>query len=171
MRRALLSGVVLALLSLAATADAQPNVSASNAAARARAASWFKNGVERTRANDYEGARTSFAAAYAIVPSTDILWNLGVAERRSGKPIDALAHLKSYVAQPNGRGEGGTRMKLNFWQWLGVVLLLIAIGFWINRQMMERTASEAVQATPGFDPSQYGEEEPKTEAAATAPTP
>ena len=61
-------------------------------------------------------------------------------------------------------------MKLNFWQWLGVVLLLVAIGFWINRQRMERTAAEAGKATPGFDPSQYAEEEPTTEPT-TAPAP
>ena len=60
-------------------------------------------------------------------------------------------------------------MKLNFWQWLGVVLLLIAIGFWINRQMMERTVSETGKPSPGFDPSKF-EEEPTTEPAATAPS-
>jgi hypothetical protein len=59
-------------------------------------------------------------------------------------------------------------MKLNFWQWLGVILLLIAIGFWINRQMMERTTSDAGKRAPGFDPSQFPEE-PTTEPA-TAPT-
>lgn len=67
-------------------------------------------------------------------------------------------------------GEGGTRMKLNFWQWLGVVLLLIAIGFWINRQMTERAASDAGKPAPGFDPSQFPEEEPTTEPSATAPS-
>ena len=60
-------------------------------------------------------------------------------------------------------------MKLNFWQWLGVVLLLIAIGFWINRAMTERSAAESGKPAPGFDPSKFAEE-PTTEPAATTPS-
>ncbi len=60
-------------------------------------------------------------------------------------------------------------MKLNFWQWLGVVLLIVAIGFWVNRRNNERKAAEAGQPVPMAYPA---DEEPATEPAtgpATAP--
>jgi hypothetical protein len=67
-------------------------------------------------------------------------------------------------------------MKLNFWQWLGVVLLLIGIGFWINREMRERQQEEAGKAAPGFaqppdDATEDPTTQPTTESAATAPAP
>ncbi len=98
MKKVFAALATVALLFAGADAHAE-----SKAAAVARASSWFKTGVERARANDFEAARTSFAAAYAIVPSTDILWNLAVAERRSGRPIEALAHFKAYLAEKNAR--------------------------------------------------------------------
>ncbi len=56
-------------------------------------------------------------------------------------------------------------MKLNFWQWLGVVLLIVAIGFWVNRRNNERKAAEAGRPVPMSYPA---DEEPAT-GPATAP--
>ena len=59
-------------------------------------------------------------------------------------------------------------MKLNFWQWLGVVLLVVAAGLWINRTLQDRKQAEMGQPAPGFtEPTQ--EEEATTEPAGASP--
>lgn len=55
-------------------------------------------------------------------------------------------------------------MNLNFWQWLGVVLLVVATGFWIMRERNERKQTEF--GTPSMT---YTEEDPATEPT-TEPT-
>ncbi len=61
-------------------------------------------------------------------------------------------------------------MKLNFWQWLGVVMLLLATPLWIYNKMTERKTAEMSKPTMT---APYAEEEPTTEPttepAATAP--
>ena len=42
-----------------------------------------------------------FVQSYAIVPSAKTLWNLVLAEIDSNRPLDALRHLKTYLADPN----------------------------------------------------------------------
>ena len=64
-------------------------------------------------------------------------------------------------------------MKLNFWQWLGVVMLLLATPLWIYNKMTERKARE--MGVPSMTMPPYtGDEEPTTEpttgpATTTAP--
>ena len=63
-------------------------------------------------------------------------------------------------------------MKLNIWQWLGVVLLIVAIYFWVTRNMRERKFKEASQPLPALQIPGDEEETPTTEPAtgpATAP--
>lgn len=55
-------------------------------------------------------------------------------------------------------------MNLNFWQWLGVVLLVVASAFWIMRQR-----NQSKQAEFGAPSMIYTEEEPTTDSA-TEPT-
>lgn len=64
---------------------------------------WFEQGISAANAGNYETARRSFAAAYALVPSVDILWNLAVAEQKVGSDVDALGHLRAYAAHPAAR--------------------------------------------------------------------
>ena len=63
-------------------------------------------------------------------------------------------------------------MKLNFWQWLGVVMLLLVTPLWIYNKITERRTKQ--MGEPSItNPSIY-EEEPTTEpttAPATAPIP
>jgi hypothetical protein len=60
-------------------------------------------------------------------------------------------------------------MKLNFWQWLGVVMLLLATPLWIYNKITERKTAEMNKpsvTTP------YAEDEPTIEpttAPATVP--
>ena len=53
-------------------------------------------------------------------------------------------------------------MKLNFWQWLGIVIVIIALIFIIRRETGER--SKPPQPAPEFSPKQ-AVEVPTTTAA------
>jgi hypothetical protein len=78
---------VAAILAAAAPARADD---VTTKAAQAR----FEEGLGRVKDGDFEGARVSFAQAYAVLKKPDILWNLALAEQKSGHPVDALAHFK-----------------------------------------------------------------------------
>ena len=63
-------------------------------------------------------------------------------------------------------------MKLNFWQWMGVVMLLLATPLWIYNKMNERKSKE--MGVPSMTMPPYTGEEPTTEpttesATTTAP--
>lgn len=64
---------------------------------------WFTHGLAAARAGDLPAARRAFGAAYALVPSVDILWNLAAVERKLGDSVAALEHLRLYVASPDAR--------------------------------------------------------------------
>ena len=64
---------------------------------------WFDTGIAAARTGDLAAARRAFGAAYALVPSVDILWNLASAERKLGDNVAALEHLRLYVASPEAR--------------------------------------------------------------------
>jgi len=59
----------------------------------------FVEGITRVKAGDFEGARMSFAQAYTVLHKPDILWNLALAEDKSGHLVDALAHFKQLAAR------------------------------------------------------------------------
>lgn len=109
-----LSAAVAALTILAAReSSAAPNA-APPASAQANASDrreidaarqWFKHGLAAVRAGDLAAARKAFSAAYALVPSVDILWNLASTERKFGDAVAALAHLRAYVADPDARAD------------------------------------------------------------------
>ena len=64
-------------------------------------------------------------------------------------------------------------MKLNFWQWLGVVMLLLATPLWIYNKMNERKSKE--MGVPSMTMPPYTGDEPTTEPTTgpvtTAPAP
>jgi hypothetical protein len=66
---------------------------------------WFARGLEAARSGDLPAARRAFGAAYALVPSVDILWNLAAVERKNGDTVGALDHLRQYVASPDARAD------------------------------------------------------------------
>lgn len=76
-----------AILAAAAPARAD-DVTTKEAQAR------FEEGLGRVKDGDFEGARVSFAQAYAVLKKPDILWNLALAEQKSGHPVEAIAHFK-----------------------------------------------------------------------------
>jgi hypothetical protein len=54
----------------------------------------FAEGLARVKKGDFEAARISFAQAYVVLHKPDILWNLALAEEKSGHPLEALGHFK-----------------------------------------------------------------------------
>lgn len=95
----------IALLLAAAPSLAQPppreaphaTVAADDAVAVRDAKARFDEGLKRYAAYDYEGAWAAFAQAYAVLKSADVLWNLCMAELRSGRPLDAIRHVRVYL--------------------------------------------------------------------------
>jgi hypothetical protein len=61
----------------------------------------FEEGLERVKAGDYEAARISFAQAYALLKRPAILWNLALAEEKTGRVVDALDHFKQVAHDPS----------------------------------------------------------------------
>jgi tetratricopeptide (TPR) repeat protein len=63
-------------------------------------------GVERYTRHDYEGARDAFARAYELDPSqVGTLFNLALAELQSGHALEAVRHLRAYLASPLAQPE------------------------------------------------------------------
>lgn len=93
MRRGLHWGLLLAGLapSLSRTVRADDSVPEREAQAR------FEEGVARVKAGNIEGARMSFAQAYAVLHKPTILWNLALAEEKTGHPLEALHHFKELL--------------------------------------------------------------------------
>jgi hypothetical protein len=87
MRRATGALAVAAILAAAAPARAD-DMTTKEAQAR------FEEGLGRVKDGDFDGARISFAQAYAVLKKPDILWNLALAEQKSGHPVEAIGHFR-----------------------------------------------------------------------------
>jgi hypothetical protein len=61
------------------------------------AQSRFEEGLARVRASNFEGARVSFLQAYAVLQKPYILWNLALAEEKTGSMLSALGHFKQFA--------------------------------------------------------------------------
>jgi tetratricopeptide (TPR) repeat protein len=89
MRFGMLVGVLAAMGP--ATAHGQEATSERDAQAR------FEEGLARVRAGNFEGARASFLQAYAVLQTPSILWNLALAEEKTGNTLSALGHYKQFA--------------------------------------------------------------------------
>jgi hypothetical protein len=90
MRRGAAWGPLVGLIALAGPVPARAADDTASREAQAR----FVEGIGRVKAGDFEAARISFAQAYTVLHKPDILWNLALAEHKSGHLVDALAHFK-----------------------------------------------------------------------------
>jgi hypothetical protein len=70
---------------------------AEGAAAEREAQARFVEGIGRVKAGNFEGARMSFAQAYAVLHKPTILWNLALAEEKTGHVLEALGHFKDFA--------------------------------------------------------------------------
>ena len=55
-------------------------------------------GLAAFKRQDYEGARVAFARSYELAPRTATLLNLALAELNSGRPLDAVRHMRIFIA-------------------------------------------------------------------------
>jgi hypothetical protein len=57
----------------------------------------FQEGVASVDAGNYEAARVAFQQAYALKPHPSVLRNLGQAELKTGRYLEAARHLSTFV--------------------------------------------------------------------------
>jgi hypothetical protein len=77
-----------------------PSADMAPAHAEAMADARFKAGLAAYDKGNYEAARLEFLQAQAIYPRPSILRNLALSELHVGRPLDALAHLRAFLADP-----------------------------------------------------------------------
>src|SRR5260221_8909178 len=86
-------GGCIAVALLAATPSlAEPTQEALKTARRR-----FQEGVAAVDAGNYEAARIAFQQAYALKPHPSVLRNLGQAELKTGRHLEAARHLATFV--------------------------------------------------------------------------
>jgi len=61
----------------------------------------FQEGLARVKSHDFEAARVSFAQAYAVLHRPQILWNLALAEEKTGHVVEALQHFRAVAEDPS----------------------------------------------------------------------
>jgi hypothetical protein len=93
----------LAALALFAALSSAPFESLAHAQgggpnAEAMADARFKAGLKAYDKADYEGARLEFLQAQSIFPRPSLLRNLALSELHTNRPLDALQHLRTYIA-------------------------------------------------------------------------
>ena len=71
----------------------------------------FEEGLGRVKDGDFEGARVSFAQAYAVLKKPDILWNLALAEQKSGHAVEAIGHFKQLQREARTDGDRANASK------------------------------------------------------------
>ena len=87
-----------------------------------------KRAFESLKRGDAESARLELNASYALVASSKTLWNLLVAEADSHHPLDALNHLKTYLADPQvdpKRKEQGAALRSDLMAQVGHVQVAV----------------------------------------------
>jgi hypothetical protein len=92
--RILSACVLLSALGTTSIAAAQSSHTEESAQAR------FNAGLKYYDRGEYDRAREEFLQAQAIFPKPALLRNLALTEVRTGRPLDALQHLRAYLADP-----------------------------------------------------------------------
>jgi hypothetical protein len=103
LRWGVLSGALVTALSSAALAN--------GGAAEHEAQARFEEGIARVKAGNFDGARVSFTQAYAVLRRPYILWNLALAEEKTGHALDALEHFKDFARGRQDSDERGGAQK------------------------------------------------------------
>ena len=65
----------------------------------------LRDGERAFKAGEYEKARVKFSAAYGVIPSVDILWNIATSEFKAGRAVESLKHFRQYIHDPKARPE------------------------------------------------------------------
>jgi hypothetical protein len=92
MRRVVRWGIACAL-----AVGVSHNARAQDAAVEREAQARFEEGIARVKTGNFEAARVSFLQAYAVLHKPTILWNLALAEEKTGKVLVALGHFREFA--------------------------------------------------------------------------
>jgi hypothetical protein len=95
------------LLAAGCLAASAPGAARAQGVAVRDAQARFEEGLDRVKSGDFEAARLSFAQAYTVIHRPSILWNLALAEEKTGHLVEALGHFKQVARDP--AAEGGDR--------------------------------------------------------------
>jgi hypothetical protein len=85
-----------ALILFTILAQASPSVGESQEKAQAK--SLLGQGTKLYEQNDFAGALEKFQAAYAVFPSPKLMFNIGEANRKLHRPVEALEAFKRFLA-------------------------------------------------------------------------
>jgi len=103
--------ILLLAVAMAGHGLARAEPSGSDPSAQREAAEHDKRAFEAAQRGDAETARKEFLASYAALATPKTLWNLLVVEMDANHPLDALKHLRSYLADPNADAKRRERGK------------------------------------------------------------
>jgi len=81
---------VLASLAKAASAETPQQIAEAH----------FKAGLKLYNQDNFEAARLEFLQANAVYPRLSLLRNLALCELKTNRPLEALLHLRTYLADP-----------------------------------------------------------------------
>jgi hypothetical protein len=95
LRRALL------VACLACAAAIAPAARAQTAADVALARDLFREASQLSQKGDWEGARRGFERSLDLKHAAITLYSLGVAEKHTGKLVEALEHFRAFLAEPS----------------------------------------------------------------------
>ena len=99
--------VVLSALLFAAARPRQPPAAKKEASAKKEAGVHYKRGVDFYKENNFSAALAEFKAAYQAAPSFEVLFNIGLSERRLFKYGQALRTLNKYLRGRRREGAEG----------------------------------------------------------------
>ncbi|MFO0556813.1 MAG: hypothetical protein U0269_02220 [Polyangiales bacterium] len=94
-----LSAAAIAAIPGVAAAQTPPS-----AAARQEAGRHFRSGVQSYERGDYSAALAEFQSAYRIAPHHSVRVNIANCFMHLGRPIDALNHFESFIAEATTAG-------------------------------------------------------------------
>ena len=94
-----LSAAAIAVIPCVAAAQTPPS-----AAARQEAGRHFRAGVQSYERGDYAAALAEFQRAYRIAPHHSVRVNIANCFLHLGRPIDALNHFESFIAEATSAG-------------------------------------------------------------------
>jgi hypothetical protein len=99
------SRLLACALALALVGTTAPPARAASDVEMEEAKALLRDGERAFKAGEYEKARVKFSAAYGVIPSVDILWNIATSEFKAGRAVESLKHFRQYIHDPKARPE------------------------------------------------------------------
>ena len=92
-----------------------PRVAAADEGAKEKAEALFKDGVRLMKEEKWEAAREALKEANLNFVTASGLYNLAVAEEKTHRTVEALSHLRAYLAHPKADPKNVTQVRTVMW--------------------------------------------------------